>query len=137
MASLQPSTGLCVIETFSDSKEDKGVFKRIRKENRLTQEAAEKSDGTPLNDILSTARGFNCPDVKLTASKYLYSVALLIDILILESRCTEHTMNHPLTPLRLQDTLFGVLRKIATARSILLRFESNFHQMFASVCKIW
>ena len=39
--------------------------------------------------------------------------------------------------LRLQDTLFGVLRKIATARSISVRFSSNFHQMFASACKIW
>ena len=39
--------------------------------------------------------------------------------------------------LRLQDTLFGVLRKIATARSISVRFSSNFHQMFVSACKIW
>ena len=39
--------------------------------------------------------------------------------------------------LRLQDTLFGVLRKIATARSISVRFSSNFHQMFSSACKIW
>ena len=39
--------------------------------------------------------------------------------------------------LRLQDTLFGVLRKIATARSISVRLSSNFHQMFSSACKIW
>ena len=39
--------------------------------------------------------------------------------------------------LRLQDTLFGVLRKTATARSISVRFLSKFHQMFASACKIW
>ena len=39
--------------------------------------------------------------------------------------------------LRLQDTLFGVLRKIATARSKSVRFLSNFHQMFSSACKIW
>jgi hypothetical protein len=38
--------------------------------------------------------------------------------------------------LRLQDTLFGVLWKIATARSKSDRFSSNFHQMFASACKI-
>jgi hypothetical protein len=38
--------------------------------------------------------------------------------------------------LRLQDTLFGVLWKIATARSKSVRFSSNFHQMFASACKI-
>ena len=39
--------------------------------------------------------------------------------------------------LRLQDTLFGVLRKTATARSMSVRFSSNFHQMFSSTCKIW
>jgi hypothetical protein len=39
--------------------------------------------------------------------------------------------------LRLQDTLFGVLGKIATARSISVWFSSNFHQMFSSACKIW
>jgi hypothetical protein len=39
--------------------------------------------------------------------------------------------------LRLQDTLFGVLWKIATARSKSVRFSSNFHQMLASACKIW
>ena len=39
--------------------------------------------------------------------------------------------------LRLQDTLLGVLRKIATARSISVRFSSNFLQMFSSACKIW
>jgi hypothetical protein len=38
--------------------------------------------------------------------------------------------------LRLQDTIFGVLWKIATARSKSDRFSSNFHQMFASACKI-
>jgi hypothetical protein len=38
--------------------------------------------------------------------------------------------------LRLQDTLFGVLWKIATARSKSVRFSSNFHQMLASSCKI-
>jgi hypothetical protein len=37
--------------------------------------------------------------------------------------------------LRLQDTLFGVLWKIATARSKSVRFPSNFHQMLASACK--
>lgn len=74
MASPQPSTGLCVIETFSDPKEDKGVFKRIRKETRLTQEAAEKSDGTPSNDI-STARCFNCPDVNCI-KVFVFSSAL-------------------------------------------------------------
>ena len=40
------------------------------------------------------------------------------------------------TIFRLQDTLFGVLRKIATARSKSVRFSSNFHQMLASACKI-
>ena len=39
--------------------------------------------------------------------------------------------------LRLQDTLSGVFRKIATARSISVQFSSNFHQMLASACKIW
>ena len=38
--------------------------------------------------------------------------------------------------LRLQDTLFGVLWKIATAHSKSVRFSSNFHQMLASACKI-
>ena len=38
--------------------------------------------------------------------------------------------------LRLQDTLFGVLWKIATARSKSVRFSSNFHQMLASAWKI-
>ena len=38
--------------------------------------------------------------------------------------------------LRLQDTLFGVLWKIVTARSKSVRFSSNFHQMLASACKI-
>ena len=38
--------------------------------------------------------------------------------------------------LRLQDTLFGVLWKITTARSKSDRFSSNVHQMFASACKI-
>jgi hypothetical protein len=37
----------------------------------------------------------------------------------------------------LQDTLLGVLRKIATARSISVRFSSNFYQMFSSPWKIW
>jgi hypothetical protein len=32
--------------------------------------------------------------------------------------------------LRLQDTFFGILRKIATARSISVQFSSNFHQIF-------
>lgn len=62
MASHQPSTGLCILEPFSDPKEDKGVFKRIRKENRLTKKAAENFDDTLPNDV-STTRGFNCPDV--------------------------------------------------------------------------
>ena len=61
MASHQPSTGFCIIEPFSDPKEDKGAFKRIRKENRLTQKAAENSDETPSDDV-STTRGFHCPD---------------------------------------------------------------------------
>ena len=62
MASHQPSTGLCIIEPFSDPKEDKGAFKRIRRENRSTQKAAENSDDTPSDDV-STTRGFHCPDV--------------------------------------------------------------------------
>ena len=49
--------------------------------------------------------------------------------------------SHPLERrrgvLRLQDTLFGFLRKIATARSKSVRFSSNVHQMLASACKIW
>jgi hypothetical protein len=39
--------------------------------------------------------------------------------------------------LRLQDIIFAVLGKIANARSISVRFLSNFHQIFASACKIW
>jgi hypothetical protein len=54
-------------------------------------------------------------------------------------RCTAEYMPglRYILHLRLQDTLFGVLRKIATARSISVRFSSNFHQMFSSACKIW
>ena len=62
MASHQLSTGICIIEQFSDLKDDKGAFKRIRKENRSTQKAAENSDDTPSDDI-STTRGFHSPDV--------------------------------------------------------------------------
>ena len=38
---------------------------------------------------------------------------------------------------RIFSTDFGVLRKIATARSKTVRFSSNFHQILASACKIW
>ena len=51
-------------------------------------------------------------------STYLYMTLLLTNRLATSS-------------LRLQDTLFGVLWEIATARSKSVRFSSNFHQMLA------
>ena len=40
------------------------------------------------------------------------------------------------TPLRLQDTLFAVLREIATARSKSVRFLSNFQPVHAKYAKV-
>jgi hypothetical protein len=58
-------------------------------------------------------------------------------IIFKENNDNPYEINNIYIELRLQDTLFGVLRKIATARSKSVRFSSNFHQMFASACKIW
>ena len=70
------------------------------------------------------------------------SLRLRVRIIPYDLRTRLRTWNFPSITinftkyLRLQDTLFGVLWKIATARSKSVRFSSNFHQMLASACKI-
>jgi hypothetical protein len=65
---------------------------------------------------------------------FIISKARLTQILKTKKQCQQSYFN-TICKLRLQDTLFDVLRKIATARSKSVR-SSNFHQMLASACKI-
>jgi glutaredoxin-related protein len=79
----------------------------------------------------------NVSGVKLTQTNQL-DVVIFFKNQNARVKCLfSHPIVFIINPLRLQDTLFGVLRKIATARSISVRFSSNFHQMFASACEIW